>query len=91
MLALVASPFTTGCAGISANPAGVRFPIHQHEVRHDVQPFHGLLHPAHGGVEDVVPVDDLRPHKDDFVGQRLFNDLIKQGFPLFSRSAFWSR
>lgn len=60
--------------------------VHKDEVRHDVQFFHSLLHAAHGGVEDVVPVDDVRPHKDDLVGQRLFHDLIKERFPLFSVS-----
>ena len=57
--------------------------VHQYEVGHDVQLFHGLLHAAHGGVEDIVAVDDVRPHEHDLVGQRLFHDLVKQGFPLF--------
>ncbi len=36
----------------------------------------------------LLPVDDLRPHKNNFVGQRLFNDLIKQSFPLFLGKLF---
>ena len=62
--------------------------VHQHEVGHDVQLFHGLLHAAHGGIEDVVAVDDLRPHEYDPVGQSFFLDLIEQGIPLFLGELF---
>ena len=62
--------------------------IHQHQIGHDVQLFHRLLHPAHGGVQDVFPVDDLRPHKDDAVGQRFFADLVKQRLALFFGQLF---
>ena len=62
--------------------------VNQHQIRHDVQLLHRLLHPAHGGVQDVFPVDDLRPHKNDAVGQRFFADLIKQCFTLFLGQLF---
>ncbi len=62
--------------------------VHKNEVWHDVQPLHGLPHPTHGGVEDVVAVNDLRPHKNDLVGQSFFHDFIKKGFPLFLGQLF---
>ena len=62
--------------------------VHKNEVWHDVQPLHGLPHPTHGGVEDVVAVNDLRPHKNDLVGQSFFHDFIKKGFPLFLSQLF---
>ena len=62
--------------------------VHQHQIGHNVQLFHRLLHPAHGGLQDVFPVDDLRSHKDDAVGQRFFADLVKQRLALFFGQLF---
>ena len=52
--------------------------VHKDEVRHDVQPFHGLTHPAHGGIQDIVAVDDVGADEDDLVSQCLFNDLVEK-------------
>ena len=57
--------------------------IHQHKIRHNIQPFRSLLHAAHSCVQDIIPVDDLRAYKDDLIGQRLVADLIKEGFSFF--------
>ena len=57
--------------------------VHKDEVRHDVQPLHGLTHPAHGGIQDIVAVDDVGADEDDLVSQCLFNDLVEKSFPLF--------
>ena len=60
--------------------------IHKDKIRHDVQPLHGLTHPAHGGIQDIIAVDDVGADEDDLVSQCLFNDLVERASRFFSLS-----
>ena len=54
-----------------ANPSGQRLPSTSTRLGTMSRLLHSLPHPAQGSLEDVVPVDDLRPHKNDAVSQSL--------------------